>query len=112
MKNLKFESANDILSFWQECHGELTNRWKSLFISDPKVTQILRFGSNESIKVAIKRNKKLSDILEDLHTQDEKTSDFKNKQNPYINSIPDGMGEKPQTFGYWYKWGSVWKKQF
>lgn len=112
MKNLKFKTAHDVLIFWQECHGELSDRWKNLFISDPKVAQILRFGINESIMVAIKRNRKLSDILEDLHLQDQKTSDFKNAQNPFTNSIPDGMGEKPQTFGYWYKWGGSWRKQF
>ena len=112
MKKLKFKSENDILSFWQECHGDLTNRWAAYFISDPKVAQILRFGSDESIMVAIKRNKKLSDILEDLHLQDERTSNFKNTENPFTNSIPDGMGEKPETFGYWYKWGGTWRKQF
>ena len=112
MKNLKFKSANDVLGFWQECHGELTNRWKALFVSDPKIDQIIRFGSSEAIMVAIKRNRKLTDILEDLKMQDEKTSNFNNIENPFSNSIPDVIGEKPQSLGYWYKWNNVWRKQF
>ena len=112
MKNLQFKRTVDVLDFWQECHGELTDRWKILFLNDPKVDQIIRFESSEAIMVAIKRNRKLVNILEDLHIQGEKSSNFKNKENPYVNSIPDSNGEKPQTFGNWYKWGGTWRKQF
>ena len=48
--------------------------------------RILKFESNQ-IKVAIRRNKKLDSVLEDLIQQSIKKEDFNRRQNPFLDSV-------------------------
>jgi hypothetical protein len=86
-----FNKPADLLKFWQEVHGELDEKWKSVFLKDSNVKEILKHP-NDRIAVAIRRKVKLVDILEDLYDQDSKQAEFKLKQNPYHHSIPDQPG--------------------
>ena len=62
---LKITTANDLLNFWQENYGILTPKNCEKFLNHPDLKSILSFDSY-SIKLAIKRNKKLSDALGEL----------------------------------------------
>ena len=48
--------------------------------------RILKFESDQ-IKVAIRRNKKLDAVLEDLIQQSIKKEDFNRRQNPFLDSV-------------------------
>ena len=62
---LKITTSNDLLNFWQENYGKLTPKNCEKFLNHPDLKSILSFDSY-SIKIAIKRNKKLSDALGEL----------------------------------------------
>ena len=62
---LKITTANDLLNFWQENYEILTPKNREKFLNHPELKSILSFDSY-SIKLAIKRNKKLSDALGEL----------------------------------------------
>jgi len=62
---LKITTANDLLIFWQENYEILTPKNCEKFLNHPDLKAILSFDSY-SIKIAIRRNKKLSDALGEL----------------------------------------------
>ena len=62
---MKITTANDLLNFWQENYEILTPKNREKFLNHPELKSILSFDSY-SIKLAIKRNKKLSDALGEL----------------------------------------------
>ena len=62
---MKITTANDLLDFWQENYEILTPKNREKFLNHPHLKSILSFDSY-SIKIAIKRNKKLSDALGEL----------------------------------------------
>ena len=62
---MKITTADDLLNFWQENYEILTPKNREKFLNHPELKSILSFDSY-SIKLAIKRNKKLSDALEEL----------------------------------------------
>jgi hypothetical protein len=82
-----------ILAFWQEIHGALDSKWHQVFLKDPSIKQILQFD-DEKIKVAIRRNQKLIEILEDLRIQAVKKEEFLDKWDPYRNSRDNTGGSK------------------
>jgi hypothetical protein len=82
-----------ILAFWQETYEVLESKWHKVFLKDPSIREILKFDSDK-IKVAIRRNKKLKEILEDLRLQAVKNEEFLDKWDPYRKSREDTRGSK------------------
>ena len=83
---LKITTANDLLNFWQENYEVLTPKNCEKFLNHSDLKSILSFDSY-SIKIAVKRNKKLSDALKELKQEKNKKSGRKGK----FGSRP-GMG--------------------
>ena len=83
---MRIYRPKDVLNFWEEIYGELKTVWKPLFLNHRAMRKILKFDSDQ-IKVAIRRNKKLENVLEDLIEQSIKKEDFSKRQNPFINSV-------------------------
>ena len=102
----------DFLDFWQECHGKLHSKWHKVFLQDPRVNQLCKNEITDNLLVAIRRNKKIADVLKDLEKQSIRHSNFENKMNPWKASIPDPSNESPKTYNGWYQWGGRWRKGF
>lgn len=75
---MKVQTANDLLDFWQEIYQVLTPKYKEKFLKHPDLKSILSFDSY-SIKIAVKRNKKLSDALKELKQDKKKKMGRKGK---------------------------------
>ena len=88
--------ATDLLVFWQEIHGELENKWHNKFLRDKSIKEILTHPT-DNIKVAIKRNKKLIEILLDLRNQVDKKEAFLDKYDKYRNSRGVETGSKIES---------------
>ena len=88
--------ATDLLVFWQETHGELENKWHSKFLRDKSIKEILTHPT-DNIKVAIKRNRKLIEILLDLRNQVDKKEAFLDKYDKYRNSREVETGSKIES---------------
>ena len=84
---------DDILEFWQEVHGILDPKWHKKFLSHKAIGEILTHPT-ENIKVAIRRNQKLSEILEDLRHQQSKKEEFLDKYDKYRKSRQVDTGTK------------------
>lgn len=110
--NKRIWKPMDFLDFWQECHGKLHPKWQRAFLQDPRVNQLCKHEVTENLLVAIRRNKKISDVLKDLENQSLKYSEFQNKLNPWKDSIPEQSNEFPKTYNGWYRWGGRWRKGF
>lgn len=65
---MKISTAQDLLSFWELNHEKLSAKYQEQFLNHPAVKNILVFESYD-IKIAIKRNKKLVDALDELKDQ-------------------------------------------
>ena len=63
----------------------------------------------ERIAVAVKRNAKLKDILEDLYAQDDNTQEFLDKYYPYRNAAPEEPGSRIERRE---KDGGRWGRRF
>lgn len=83
----------DLLAFWQEVHGELDAKWHKEFLKDKSIKEILTHLT-DNIKVAVRRNKKLRDILGDLRAQVAKKDEFLDKYDKYRNSREVNTGSK------------------
>lgn len=75
----------DVLIFWQGIYGDLDEHWKNRFLKSELVREIVTFPS-ENIKVAIRRNRKLVDITQDLRDQDSRKEEFLDKYDKHRNS--------------------------
>ncbi len=93
---MNMKTRHDVLIFWQEIHGELSDKWQRTFLKDPSLKQILLFP-NEHIKVAIRRNRKLREILKDLQNQEVKQEEFLDKYDKYRNSRQVDTGSKIES---------------
>jgi len=82
------QNEQALLAIWQETHGGLDSQWHQQFLSHPMMEEILSHPW-EHVEVAVRRKKKLSDVLEDLYKQIESSSAFMDKWYPYRNSMPD-----------------------
>ena len=82
---MRLYRPRDVLQFWEETYEALKPVWKPLFLNHRAMKRILKFDSDQ-IKVAIRRSKKLDDILEDLIEQSIKKDDFGRKQNPFFDT--------------------------
>lgn len=83
----------DLLAFWQEVHGELDAKWHKEFLKDKSIKEILTHRT-DNIKVAVRRNKKLAEILSDLRNQVDKKEEFLDKYDKYRNSREVNAGSK------------------
>lgn len=88
---MRISSPSDLLQFWEKCHGKLeTEELRELFVRHECVEEILN-QQQERIVVAIRRNIKLRDILEDLYMQDDRHTEFLDKYYPFRNSKPEEL---------------------
>ena len=90
---MNIQKPSDLLAFWQELYGELDTKWHRVFLKDKAVKEILTHTSDH-IKVAVRRNKKLSEILQDLREQEDKNEAFLDKYDRYRNSRQREFGSK------------------
>ena len=72
---MRIHNPEEVLAFWEEIYGPLEPYWKNKFLKHPSMKGILK-NQSDSIKVAIRRNKKLSKVLDDLHKQAADKEDF------------------------------------
>lgn len=75
----------DVLQFWEETYEVLEPKWKQKFIEHKAMKRILKYKSDQ-IKVAIRRNKRLDNVLGDLIQQADKKEDFLRKQNQFYDA--------------------------
>ena len=90
---MSIKKPADLLAFWQEVHGELDVKWHKRFLKDKSIMEILTHPT-DNIKVAVRRNKKLRDIMSDLRAQVAKTEEFLDKYDKYRNSREVNTGSK------------------
>ncbi len=93
---MNINNPADLLVFWQEIHGELENKWRNKFLRDKSIKEILTHPT-DNIKVAIRRNKKLIEILLDLRNQVDKKEAFLDKYDKYRNSREVETGSKIES---------------
>ena len=90
---MNIKKPDDLLAFWQEIYGELDAKWHKKFLRDKSVKEILTHQT-DNIKVAVRRNKKLKEILSDLRAQVDKREEFLDKYDKYRNSREVNTGSK------------------
>jgi hypothetical protein len=90
---LNIKKPADLLAFWQEVHGELDVKWHKTFLKDKSITEILTHPT-DNIKVAVRRNKTLAEILSDLRAQVMKKEEFLDKYDKHRNSREVNTGSK------------------
>ena len=79
----------DLLAAWEEAHGVLeSDDLRRRFLHHECMKDILKHRP-ERIAVAVKRNPKLHDVLEDLYAQDDRLEEFLDKYYPYRKSQPE-----------------------
>ena len=105
---MRIHNPEEVLAFWEEIYGPLEPYWKNKFLKHPSMKGILK-NQSDSIKVAIRRNKKLSEVLDDLHKQGADKEDFNRKQNPFHKSKQD---ESSSKIGRREKDGGRWGRSF
>jgi hypothetical protein len=93
---MNINKPTDLLIFWQEIYGELEKKWHNKFLRDKSIKEILTHPT-DSIKVAIRRNKKLIEILTDLRNQVDKKEAFLDKFDKYRNSREVETGSKIES---------------
>jgi hypothetical protein len=103
---MRIHNQQELLEFWEQVHGDLKVELKKGFINNSTIKQILAFEADH-IKVAIKRNLKLIDVLRDLQDQAKRKEDFDRKQNPFydanLRDEPSSKIEKREQEGG--RWG-------
>jgi len=90
---MRIHNAEEVLAFWEEIYGQLESSWKNKFLKHPSMKEILKHQS-DNIKVAIRRNKKLSEVLDDLNNQKASKEAFDRKHNPFYESQQDQSSSK------------------
>ena len=90
---MRIHNSEEVLAFWEEMHGALDPKWKKAFLTHPSMKGILKHQS-DNIKVAIRRNIQLSNVLEDLLSQGDNKEAFVKKQNPFHESQQDQSSSK------------------
>ena len=82
---MRINNSQHVLQFWEEVYGEFKPVWKPLFLHHPAMKKILKYRSDQ-IMVAIRRNKKLDQILMDLENQSIVKETFDRKENPFYDA--------------------------
>ena len=105
---MRIYKPEHVLAFWQEIHGELERKWHNKFLKHRSMKEILKHPS-ENIEVAIRRNRKLKDVLDDLRKQVDKKEEFLDKYDKYRNSRENSSGSKIESRE---KEGGRWGRSF
>ena len=90
---MNIKKPADLLAFWQQIHGDLDAKWHKEFVKDKSINEILTYPS-DNIKVAVRRNNKLAEIVSDLRAQGMKKEEFLDKYDKYRNSREVNTGSK------------------
>jgi hypothetical protein len=90
---MRIHNPEEVLAFWEEIYGPLEPSWRNKFLKHPSMKAILK-NQSDNIKVAIRRNKKLSEVLDDLHNQKVNKEAFDIKQNPFYESRQEESSSK------------------
>ncbi len=103
---MRIYRPKDVLHFWEETYEPLKPVWKPLFLNHKSMKKILNYNTDQ-IKVAIRRNKKLEDVLADLIEQSIKKEDFDRKQNPFFdaNAIQESVSKIENRERDGNRWG-------
>ena len=80
-----FRSPEDVLLAWEDTYGSLNEKWRKDFLEHETMKPILKH-LDEHIEVAIRRNKKLTSILEDLFAQEYRLAEFNRSLHPHITT--------------------------
>jgi hypothetical protein len=103
---MRIHNQKELLEFWEQVHGKLKEELKKAVMNNSTIKQILTFDSDH-IKVAIKRNAELNDVLRDLQDQTKRKEEFDRKQNPFYDANycaePSSKIEKREQEGG--RWG-------
>jgi hypothetical protein len=105
---MRIHNAQEVLDFWEEIYGDLDQSWKFKFLKHPCMKSILKHQS-DNIKVAIRRNQKLAEVLDDLENQKSNKETFDRKVNPYYDS---GRDEPQSKIERREKDGGRWGRTF
>ena len=90
---MRIHNQQELLEFWEQVHGDLKIEVDKGFTKTSVIKQILAFESDH-IKVAIKRNAELADVLRDLQNQAKRKEEFDRKQNPFYDA---NLGDEPSS---------------
>jgi hypothetical protein len=91
---VNIRKPEDLLAAWEEVPGVLDSKdlkWR--FLHHECIKEILKYRP-EHIAVAVRRNAKLYNVLEDLFAQNKRTQDFLDKYYPYRDSQPENLGSR------------------
>jgi hypothetical protein len=80
-----FRSPEDVLLAWENSYGKLEGKWRKEFLEHETMKPILKH-LDEHIEVAIRRNKRLASILEDLYDQEYRLAEFNRSLHPHITT--------------------------
>jgi hypothetical protein len=80
-----FRTPEDVLLAWEVSYGSLDEKWRKEFLEHEVMKPILKH-LDEHIEVAIRRNKKLKSILEDLFEQEYRLAEFNRSLHPHITT--------------------------
>ena len=106
---MNIRKSEDLLAFWEKIHGVLeTKDLRSRFLHHECMKEILKHRQ-ERIAVAVRRNAKLHDVLQDLYVQDNRTQEFLDKYYPYRDSQPEDLGSRIEQRE---KDGGRWGRRF
>ena len=91
---MNIRKPEDLLAAWENVHGKLeSDVLRKRFLEHECLADILK-QRPERIAVAVRRNAKLHDVLQDLYAQDNRLEEFLDKYYPYRNSQPEVLGSK------------------
>ena len=82
---MRIHNQQELLKFWEEIWGQVKPVWRRAFLKHDVIKEILTYQSDQ-IKVAVRRNQKLNDVLKDLHHQSQRKEEFDRKQNPFYDA--------------------------
>ncbi len=88
---MNIRKPEDLLVAWEEVHGALESKDLRLRFLDHECVKDILKHRQERIAVALRRNVKIYDALEDLYAQDNRTQEFLDKYYPYRDSQPEEL---------------------
>jgi hypothetical protein len=82
---MRIHNQQELMEFWEEIYGQVKPVWRRAFLKHDAIKEILTYQSDQ-IKVAVRRNQKLNDVLKDLYHQSQCKEEFDRKQNPFYDT--------------------------
>ena len=83
---MRIHNQQELMEFWEEIYGQVKPVWRRAFLKHDAIKEILTYQSDQ-IKVAVRRNQKLNDVLKDLYHQSQCKEEFDRKQNPFYDNM-------------------------